>query len=79
MEKLNLRKGWLDWVKKVRQKESRKQKKIISRRVAMDIASKSWPDEKARQERKFKRAQKKKAKESKINKTVKTQNVSNEK
>ena len=68
MEKLNLQKGWLEWVKKVRQKESRKAKKIISHRVAMDLASKSWPEEKAKQERKLKRAQRKKAKENKTKK-----------
>ena len=58
----NLRREWFDYVKKVRKKNT-KRDKPCSHTEAMKIASATWPQVKLRLEKKRKREQKKQDKE----------------
>ena len=57
-----MRRAWFDYVKKIRVKMARAEKKAVSHREAMIRASLSWADEKAKIVRKRKREARKKAK-----------------
>ena len=58
----NMRKKWFEWVHKTRKKMLRKDK-TTTHRQAMKAASVTWPKEKVKIQNKFKREQRKLAKE----------------
>ena len=60
------RKQWFEWVKLVRKKETRRNKKECSHREAMNIASKTWPAQKIKLKKKQDRIVRKNAKEAKL-------------
>ena len=63
-----LRKEWFAFVKKVRTKMQRKDKtQKVTHQSAMSAASKLWPAEKVKIQRKIARQEKKRAKEAKTN------------
>ena len=63
---MNLRKEWFAFVKKIRSREKKKQKKDVSHREAMAIASTLWPKEKAKIARRLKREAKKAQKSNEV-------------
>lgn len=72
---MNLRKEWFAFVAKIRSREQRKQKKPVSHRQAMAIASQLWPKEKAKLIRKQKRENKKDEKVNSVKEVVNTEIV----
>ena len=56
------RKKWFDYVKEVRKKQSKKLKKQLTHREAMSIASKEWPNQKLKMQKKLARLERKKTK-----------------
>ena len=61
-----MRKEWFQFVRKTRVKLQRKNKnKTVSHQQAMSEASKLWPKEKEKIQRRIKREEKKRAKENK--------------
>ena len=58
----NMRKKWFEWVHKTRKKMLRKDKSTTHRK-AMKAASVTWPKEKVKIQNRFKREQRKLAKE----------------
>jgi len=64
-----MRSAWFEHVSKTRKKLSKGKKDKVSHRVAMQHASSTWPKEKEKALRAQKRAQRKKEKEAKSDKT----------
>ena len=71
-----MRKEWFQFVKKIRDQETRKNKRLkkpeCTHREAMKIASEKWPKEKA----KLIRKQQREAKKCKVKSPVKTEECS---
>ena len=57
---MNWRTQWFEYVKEVRRKQSKKQKKNLTHREAMNLASVSWPAQKLKIKKKLERAERKK-------------------
>ena len=55
------RKQWFEYVKLIRGRESRRTKKPVSHREAMNIASKTWPAQKLKIKKKHERQKRKEA------------------
>ena len=59
-----MRSHWFAHVAKTRKKLSKGQKKLVSHRESMRVASTKWPDMKIKLQKKLKRAEKKAQRES---------------
>ena len=59
-----MRHHWFDFVAQTRRKLSRKEKRTVSHREAMQAASKLWPKEKVKVLNKIRRAERKAIKEA---------------
>ena len=59
-----MRSHWFAHVAKTRKKLSKGQKKLVSHRESMRVASTTWPDMKIKGQKKLKRAEKKAQRES---------------
>ena len=61
-QKKTMRNYWFEFVASTRRKLSRKEKKTVSHKQAMQEASKLWPKEKLKIQNKLRRAERKAAK-----------------
>ena len=65
MCKTSWRKEWFSYVKAIRKKQTRKTKTECTHKMAMNLASQTWPDYKIKLQRKYARQKRKDEKSTK--------------